>query len=57
VTRPTDDERAALPLRIAYLIKPDGVIDKSYDVTDVNLFADEVLTDLQATHGNETDLS
>jgi peroxiredoxin len=57
VTRPSDDERAALPLRIAYLINPDGIIDKSYNVTDVNLFADEVLADLRATGDSQTDLS
>jgi peroxiredoxin Q/BCP len=32
--------------RIAYLIDPDGVIRKSYEVADVNAFAGEVLADL-----------
>jgi peroxiredoxin len=34
--------------RIAYLIDPDGVIKKSYEVKDVNAFAGQVLDDLRA---------
>jgi thioredoxin-dependent peroxiredoxin len=48
VVRSPDDERANLPLRIAYLIDPEGIITRSYDVTDVNGFADAVLADLEA---------
>lgn len=48
VTRDPDDERAALPQRIAYLIDPGGVIRKSYEVTDVDGFAAHVLGDLEA---------
>jgi peroxiredoxin len=47
VVRPADDERANFPLRIAYLIDPEGTITRSYDVTDVNGFADAVLVDLE----------
>ena len=47
VTRPADDERANFALRIAYLIDPDGTIRKSYEVSDVSGFADEILADLQ----------
>jgi len=34
--------------RIAYLIDPEGVIRKAYQVTDVAAFADDVLGDLAA---------
>jgi peroxiredoxin len=33
--------------RLAYLIDPEGVIRKSYEVADVNSFAPEVLADLE----------
>lgn len=48
VTRPADDERANYAMRIAYLIDPEGVIRKAYEVTDVTGFAAEVLDDVQA---------
>jgi peroxiredoxin len=48
VTRPADDERANFAMRIAYLIDPDGMIRKAYEVTDVSGFAAEVLDDLHA---------
>lgn len=47
VTRPPDDERAGFAQRIAYLIDPDGTIRRSYEVTDVEGFAAQVLADLQ----------
>jgi peroxiredoxin len=47
VTRPADDERANFALRIAYLIDPDGIIQKGYEVTDVDSFAAEIVGDLQ----------
>jgi peroxiredoxin Q/BCP len=44
-----DDERyAAFPIRVSYLIDPEGVIRKSYAVADVSGHADEVLADLAA---------
>jgi peroxiredoxin Q/BCP len=46
VTRQSDDQYAAFPLRISYLIGPDGVIRRSYAVADVAGHADEVLRDL-----------
>jgi thioredoxin-dependent peroxiredoxin len=46
VVRPADDEYADYAMRLAYLIDPDGVIRRSYEVTDVNGFAGEVLSDL-----------
>ncbi len=47
VARDADDQYADYPLRIAYLIDPDGVIRHSYQVSDVAAFADEVLSDLK----------
>lgn len=47
VTRPEGDEHAAYALRIAYLVDPEGVIRKAYEVTDVNGFAGQVLDDLR----------
>ncbi len=55
VTRPPDDERAALPMRIAYLIDPDGIIAKSYEVTDVNVFAEETMADLHEAIAGRAD--
>lgn len=46
VNRPEDSDWHALPLRISYLIDPDGVIVKSYKVNDVTKHADQVLLDL-----------
>jgi peroxiredoxin Q/BCP len=46
VARDAGDERANFALRIAYLIDPDGIIRKAYEVTDVDGFADEIITDL-----------
>lgn len=46
VTRAPDDQYAAFPQRISYLIDPDGVIRRAYRVADVAAHADEVLADL-----------
>jgi thioredoxin-dependent peroxiredoxin len=46
-TRPDDDPLAALPQRVSYLIDPDGVIRRSYTVTDTAGHAAEVLAELQ----------
>jgi thioredoxin-dependent peroxiredoxin len=51
VLRPADDRFADYAMRIAYLIDPGGTVRRSYDVTDVNGFADMVLTDLAALRG------
>lgn len=48
VLRPPDDPFADYPQRISYLIDPDGVIAKSYEVTDPSGHAAEVLVDLAA---------
>ena len=47
VVRPADDKLANFAARIAYLIDPDGVIRRAYDVTDVNGFAGQVIDDLR----------
>jgi peroxiredoxin Q/BCP len=41
-------EKVHFAKRIAYLIDPDGVIRKSYQVGDVNAFAQSTLDDLRA---------
>ena len=46
VVRGPDEQYPDFPRRIAYLIDPEGVITKAYEVTDVAGFADEVLADL-----------
>jgi peroxiredoxin Q/BCP len=46
VARPDDDPAHGFALRIAYLIDPDGVIRRSYQVSDVSGFAGQVLDDL-----------
>ena len=46
--RPEDDPLASLPLRVSYLIDPDGVIRRAYTVTDTAGHAAEVLADLSA---------
>lgn len=43
-----DDPYPDFPKRISYLIDPEGVIRRSYEVTDVDRHADEVLADLAA---------
>ncbi len=47
VTRPAADERAGFALRVAYLMDPEGIIRKAYEVTDTSGFAQQVLDDLQ----------
>ena len=46
VVRDAADERAGYAMRIAYLVDPEGVIRKAYDVTDTAGFAGDVLADL-----------
>jgi peroxiredoxin len=40
-------EKVKFAKRLAYLIDPDGIIRKSYEVGDVNTFAGDVLADLR----------
>jgi len=48
VTRPPDAPYPDFPLRIAYLIDPQGTIRKAYEVKDTAGFAAAVLDDLEA---------
>ncbi len=48
VLRDADAPYPDFPLRISYLIDPDGVIAKTYDVTDPAGHAEVVLADLEA---------
>jgi len=48
VMRDDDDQYVAFPRRLSYLIDPEGVIRRSYLVSDVAGHADEVLRDLSA---------
>lgn len=47
-TRDPGTEKVHFAKRIAYLIDPEGVIRKSYQVGDVNVFAESTLGDLRA---------
>jgi thioredoxin-dependent peroxiredoxin len=47
-TRPADDGRAGFAQRIAYLIDPEGTIERAYEVTDVGGFAATVIADLES---------
>jgi thioredoxin-dependent peroxiredoxin len=48
VVRAPGEKYAEYPMRHAYLIDPDGVIRRVYDVTDVGGHAAAVLADLEA---------
>jgi peroxiredoxin Q/BCP len=45
-TRDPGTEKVHYAKRHAYLIDPDGVVRKAYEVKDVNAFAAEALSDL-----------
>lgn len=47
VLRPPDDPVPTWPRRISYLVDPEGVIRRSYVVTDTAGHAGEVLADLR----------
>jgi peroxiredoxin Q/BCP len=51
VTRGADEQYADFARRVAYLIDPDGVIRKAYEVSDVEGFAATVLEDLRGLAG------
>lgn len=46
--RPDDDEWYDVPLRVSYLIDPDGIIRKAYKVLDPSTHPEQVLADLRA---------
>jgi peroxiredoxin Q/BCP len=47
VVRPDDDQYAGYARRFSFLIDPEGVIRRVYDVADVKAHAEEVLADLE----------
>ena len=47
VARDPDDKFAAFARRYSYLIDPDGLIHRAYDVTDVAHHADAVVADVE----------
>ena len=50
-TRAPGTEKVSFAKRLAYLIDPEGVIRKSYEVGDTAGFAGEVLDDLRGLRG------
>ncbi len=46
-TRAPGTEKVRFAKRYSYLIDPEGIIAKSYEVADVNAHAETVLTDLR----------
>ena len=50
-TRDPGTEKVSFAKRLAYLIDPEGVIRKSYEVKDTAGFAGAVLADLRALQG------
>jgi peroxiredoxin Q/BCP len=53
VVRPSDDQYADYPMRVAYLIDPEGTIRRAVEVTDVEGFAGMVLADIAGLRGGE----
>ncbi len=51
VVRTPDDQYAAFPQRVSYLIDPGGIIVRAYGVADVRGHADAVLAELAALRG------
>ena len=47
VMREPGDQFESLPKRISYLIDPDGIIQVSYEVSDPQSHAQQVLEDLK----------
>ena len=45
--RPAEDPYPDFPRRVAYLIDPDGIIRKSYEVSDIPVHPGEVFADLR----------
>ena len=48
VVRGADEKYAEYPRRYSYLIDPEGVVRRAYDVADVAAHAAHVLRDLEA---------
>jgi len=54
IARPADDQYADYPMRHAYLIDPNGMIARRYEVTDVTAHASEVVADLESLTGSSS---
>jgi thioredoxin-dependent peroxiredoxin len=50
-TRDPGTEKVSFAKRLSYLIDPDGIIRKSYEVTDIAAHPAEVLADLDELRG------
>lgn len=50
-TRDPGSDKVSFAKRLAYLIDPEGVIRRSYEVSDTAGFANDVLEDLGAIQG------
>jgi peroxiredoxin len=50
-TRDPGTDKVSFAKRISYLIDPDGTIQRSYEVGDVNAHAEMVLADLRELTG------
>jgi thioredoxin-dependent peroxiredoxin len=49
VERGAGEQYRDFPKRVTYLIDPEGVVEKIYEVTDVGAHPDEVLGDIQSS--------
>jgi peroxiredoxin Q/BCP len=47
-TKGPDEQWPMVPKRLTFLIDPNGVVAKTYEVTDVGAHPDQVLADLRA---------
>jgi peroxiredoxin Q/BCP len=52
IGRPAGDKFEEFPLRLSFLIDPEGIVRATYDVTDVAAHADDVLRDLARLRRN-----
>ena len=48
VKKPADEQWADFPRRVTYLIDPDGIVRRIYQVTDVAANPEDVLADIRA---------
>ena len=51
VVRPAGDQYAAFARRFSFLVTPEGLIARVYEVADVKGHADDVLADLEQLRG------
>lgn len=55
VARDANEKYAEYPRRLSYLIDPEGVVARAYDVTDVAGHAEQVLRDLVTLQAPSTE--